>query len=190
MVVVAAVVTTVLVMGGSDKGSTSTPTVVAPSTAPASSSATTEPGTVATTEPVITAAPTTEAGTLPPTEGGEVAGAPPGVVGDRAHPVPAGTVANIGGGWRMQVLGVVPDAAAQIAANNEFNDPPPAGSTFMLVNVALGYFGKDDPHPAFEPTISAVGGDSVELDSDCGTIPTALDQFADLFAGGVITGNL
>ncbi len=119
-----------------------------------------------------------------------MAGAPPGISGDRKSPVPAGKIANIGGGWRMQVLDVVPDAAAQIKANNEFNDPPPTGSTFMLVKVALGYFGKDDPHPSFEPTISAVGSASVELDNSCGTIPGALDQFADLFAGGVVSGNL
>ena len=82
------------------------------------------------------------------------------------------------------------DATAEIQANFEFNDPPPPGSTFTLVKVAMGYFGTEDPKFAFEPTVSALGSANVELDSGCGSIPDELNTFRDVFAGGVLVGNL
>ena len=125
-----------------------------------------------------------------PSSADVIAGAPTGITGDRDNPVPLGTVADIGGGWRLQVLEVIPDGAATVAAENEFNDPPPAGSTFTLVKVSLGYFGVDDPTSAFQPTISAVGAANLELESFCGSIPDELDAFVDVFSGGVVVGNL
>lgn len=122
--------------------------------------------------------------------GDEVDGAPPGQRGTRESPVAAGGIADIGGGWRLQVTGVMPDAADFIIGENEFNDPPPAGSQFTIVTVALGYFGREDPNTTLEPTIAAVGSANVELDSDCGLIPDQLPYFLDVFAGGVVTGNL
>lgn len=149
---------------------------------------TTSPDTVAeTTEPATTAAapPTTAA-----PAGDVIAGAPVGVQGTPDAPVAVGEIADIGAGWRLQVLDVVPDATAAVAAENSFNDPPPAGGTFTLVRVALGYFGLDDPQSFFMPTISAVGASRVELDTGCGVIPQPIDLFTDAFAGGVGVGNL
>ena len=125
-----------------------------------------------------------------PDAAGEVAGSPVGQRGDRDRPVSAGSIADIGGGWRLQVLGVVPDATAQIQEANEFNDPPPAGSTFTMINVALGYYGLEDPVSSFNPTISAVDGSNVELASECGVLPDELELFTEVFAGGVLTGNI
>jgi hypothetical protein len=136
------------------------------------------------TEPVATEPPVTAA----PGEG-LVAGAPPGVTGTRAEPVAVGQVADIGSGWRLQVLEVVPDATAAVM-ENEFNEAPPQGSRFTTVLVALGYYGIDDPESSFIPTISATGADAVELDTDCGLVPRPFDVFSDLFAGGVVVGNL
>jgi hypothetical protein len=125
-----------------------------------------------------------------PTDSGEVAGSPVGATGDRAGPVPAGVVADIGGGWRLQILNVNADAAAVIAAENSFNEPPAAGSTFTMITLALGYFGLDDPKSSFETTISAVGSANVELPANCGVIPQELDIFGEIFTGGVVTGNV
>jgi hypothetical protein len=125
-----------------------------------------------------------------PTGATEVAGTPAGITGDRANPVPAGDIADIGKGWRLQVLKVNTDAAAAIAAENQFNDPPPPGSTFTLITVALGYFGLEDPKSAFETTISAVGAANVELTAKCGSIPQELNSFGELFSGGVVVGNV
>ena len=62
-----------------------------------------------------------------PASASVVAGAPAGERGTQDSPVAPGAVADIGAGWRLQVLDYLPDAAAAIAAENEFNDPPPAG---------------------------------------------------------------
>ncbi|MEO7371758.1 MAG: hypothetical protein ABIZ69_12890, partial [Ilumatobacteraceae bacterium] len=125
-----------------------------------------------------------------PASSSVVAGSPAGLTGDRAHPVPVGAVADLGSGWRMQILNVVLDGAATVAAANPFNDPPPDGSTFTLVTVALGYFGLEDPKLAFEPTISAVGAANVELTGECGIVPQQLDSFKDIFSGGIVIGNI
>ncbi|HEX3090669.1 MAG TPA: hypothetical protein VHQ23_18590, partial [Ilumatobacteraceae bacterium] len=119
-----------------------------------------------------------------------VAGAPVGLHGDRSNPVAVGEIADIGDGWRLQILNVNADAAAVISAENQFNDPPPAGSTFTLVTVALGYFGLEDPKTTFETTISAVGASNVELVGSCGVVPQELSNFGDVFSGGVVQGNI
>lgn len=116
-----------------------------------------------------------------------VANAPAGVSGDRSSPVPAGSIADLGGGWRMQVLGVVDDATAAVMDAAEYNDPPVAGSRYTLVTVALGYYGLASESAPF---IGAVGSASTELDSYCGTIPDELKQYERVFAGAVKAGNL
>jgi hypothetical protein len=144
-----------------------------------------------TTGPVVTPEVTAE----PPTEtiatsSDEVAGSPAGSKGDRASPVPVGAIADIGGGWRLQILSITPDAAGAIAEENPFNEPPPAGSTLTLITVALGYFGLEDPKTAFEASISAVGAANVELAAGCGIVPQDLLTFSQMFSGAVIVGNV
>lgn len=114
-------------------------------------------------------------------------GAPEGVVGDRSAPVPAGQIADVGRGWRLQVIDVTEDGTAAVMAANEYNDPPPEGSRFTLVEVVVGYYGSDWGTPPF---ISAVGAANVELESYCGFLPDELGAYDSLFGGGVITGNL
>jgi hypothetical protein len=170
----------------SESESTETPTESA-STPPTDSVA------PASTEPLETTQATDEPTTVPATPvaaSDEVAGSPAGVTGDHSNPVPVGAVADIGSGWRLQILNVNPDAAAAVAAENGFNEPPPAGSTLTLITVALGYFGLDDPKSTFDTTISAVGAGNVELTGECGVVPRELDSFGEIFAGGVLVGNI
>jgi hypothetical protein len=173
-------------------------TVTAPATTSQEVAGTTIPGD---TTPVDTSPGVTGPGdtsetfepvdTTQPTSADDVvAGAPEGIGGDRNSPVPAGTIADIGGGWRLQVIAVEDDATATVAGANDFNDPPPDGSRFTIVTVVLGYFGLADPVSSFEPTISAVASANTGLDSSCGVIPNELPVFEDLFSGGVLTGNL
>lgn len=189
-----AIVGAVVVFSGKDddKKVTSAPTSVATTTDDSTTGATdptTPDDTTLSTEPTDDTTPLTTVGTDEPLEG-EIAGAPAGATGTRDQPVTAGELANIGGGWRLQVLGITPDATAEVLAFNEFNEAPPAGSTYTTIKVALGYFGLDDPASAFMPTINAVGGSNIELPSECGSAPDELDVFGGLFAGGVIVGNL
>jgi hypothetical protein len=143
-------------------------------------------------EPIVTpeataaAAPTGTSATA----SDEVAGSPAGAKGDRASPVPVGSIADIGGGWRLQIVDINPDAAAAIAEENPFNEPPPAGSTLTLITVALGYFGLEDPKTVFEVSISAVGSGNVELAAQCGLVPQDLLTFSQVFSGAVVLGNV
>ena len=121
-----------------------------------------------------------------PVGSGEV---PPGAVGTRDAPVPAGQVADIGLGWRLQVLDVVPDAS-ELMTVDEFFEPAPDGFTFMLVKVALGYYGTDDPKAAIEPLIGALNASSVDLDTCSATVPDEADFFVQMFSGGVVVGNM
>lgn len=152
-------------------------------------SASTEP---ATTEPASTEPATTEVVTTEPAAtGDEIAGAPAGAKGTHASPLGLGQVADLGEGWRLQILDVVADGSALVAAASEFNDPPPAGKTFSLVTVAVGYFGLEDPVSPFAGlTISAVGAANVQLDNTCGSIPNDLSFLGDMFSGAVVTGNV
>lgn len=189
VVAIFAVVGFAVMSGDDDKAAVSGNITVAP-TRPADTEAPVSPTIAPTdtdpgsTEPDQTVAPDE------PVSGDEVPDAPEGLRGGRDNPVPAGEIADIGGGWRLQVVGLTPDATDLIAQESEFNEPPATGSNYTLVKVALGYYGRDDPASAFGPTITAVGSENVELPSDCGSVPDELDVFSDLFAGGVLTGNL
>lgn len=196
VVAIAAAVAGVVVATKNDNEATSSVASESQSTeAPAESTSPSQTDSVATTEtsePETTTEATGEVTTVETTTaaGDEVAGSPAGAKGDRSNPVPAGAIADIGGGWRLQILNVNPDAAAVVAAENQFNEPPPAGSTLTLVTVALGYFGLEDPKSTFDTTISAVGAGNVELTGECGVVPQELDSFGEIFAGGVVVGNI
>jgi len=110
---------------------------------------------------------------------------------DRSGPNPAGTSAPIGGGWRLVVNGSSPDGTAEVLAENQFNDPPPNGHVFFLVEVVLTNEGPERQDSAFFVDIDAVGDGNVEYDGfGCGVIPNALDTSTELFPGGSVSGNV
>ncbi|MEP7202782.1 MAG: hypothetical protein ABI894_09245 [Ilumatobacteraceae bacterium] len=197
IILVAGAVTAVVANNDDDDGNSSSTATTQHESSDTSTETTSPPATDSgveneSTEPEVTTEETepTILGTTPSSSADEVAGSPAGAKGDRVNPVAAGAIADVGGGWRLQILSVNHDAEAAITAENSFNEPPPAGSTFTLITVALGYFGVEDPKSSFETTISAVGASNVELGGACGVIPQQLDFFSDVFSGGVILGNL
>ena len=195
LVAVAACAVAVVVSRNDDSAAVSPATEAEATDAPSESTVPPPTDSVApaSSEPLATTEATDEPPTVPATTVAasvEVPGSPAGVTGDHTNPVPVGEVADIGSGWRLQILNVNPDAAAAVAAENGFNEPPPEGSTLTLVTVALGYFGRDDPKSAFDTTISAVGAGNVELTGECGVVPQELDSFGEIFAGGVVVGNV
>lgn len=131
---------------------------------------------------------TDEPSVTEPATDGEIAGAPAGQQGDRSNPVAAGTPADLGDGWRVQILGVTDDATRQILSENQFNDPPPTGSRFTIVRVAIGYYGTTDPVQWWDVTVSAVA-DGLELSTDCGVIPDE-KPFGSAYSGAVWEGNV
>lgn len=157
-----------------------------------STAAATPDDTTAETAPATTDDTTVTTDTKPRNQASEteIDGAPAGVVGSHSSPVTAGAVADLGDGWRLQVLGVVDDATTLVLDENQFNDPPPPGQRFTLVTVAVGYFGLDDPQSGFGTEVSAVGAANKELSTECGVIPSELDSYGLFFAGGVVVGNV
>jgi len=125
----------------------------------------------------------------PPSSGGLVDGAPDGVTGTRESPVPSGQVADLGNGWRLQVVDVIGDDTDRLVRET-FLPLPPAGSRYTIVSVRLGYYGLDDPGSAYELLLSGVGASNVELDGSCDFGLRSIEGFVDIFSGGVAAGEL
>lgn len=157
-------------------------------------------------EPVPTpTAPTTEpidgAVIAPLPTGDEIIDAPAGVDGfgvTRFNAVEPGDIADIGDGYRLQVLSVTEDATADVLDRFESIDPPPDGSRFALVSLAGGYYGLDDPQESFSVSVRAVDfdtGDEFDLAEGCGDFPQfpplgTTSSDVNVFAGGVQRGEL
>ncbi len=139
-------------------------TIVVPSVAPASTPA----------------APTTVAA-IDPSSG----------VGTRQNPVPIGTAANLGDGWTLTINSVNLDATAEVAGGNMFNDQPPEGSVYVLINLTASYAGPDEKASPFL-FMSGVTSSNVEIDGlDTFVVapdPT-FDSLGEVFAGGSTSGN-
>lgn len=84
-------------------------------------------------------------------------------VGTRENPVPVGTPANMGDGWTLTVNSVNLDATDLVTAGNMFNDVPPDGSVYVLINITATYAGPDDKATPFV-FMSGVTSANVEID--------------------------
>lgn len=113
-----------------------------------------------------------------------------GEEGTRDLPFPAGT--PIGNDVATVTLGAATwDATAEIAAANEFNDPAPEGSTYVLLPVTVT---NDASTEAITPwadlTVSFVADDGRSFDQEYVVAPNDLMNVSDLYEGGTGTGNL
>ena len=112
--------------------------------------------------------------------------------GTRDDPVPLGTAADVGD-WTVKVTDVVPDATKQIATQNQFNEPPPAGSQFFLITLEATYHG-DKPAPFWvSMSYSVVGQSATSYSSGsngCGVVPKSMLDVPEVFEGGTIEGNI
>lgn len=124
-----------------------------------------------------------------PDTDGLVDGAPDGATGDRGSPVPSGQIADIGDGWRVQVIDVVDDATDLVMAES-YLDPPPSGSRYTQVSIRAGYYGLDDPTSTFELELFAIGRPGFDIDDSCSYEPNGFAPFVDVFTGGVTSGDL
>lgn len=124
-----------------------------------------------------------------------VAGAAGGI-GTRANPYKMRTLVALPGskGWKLRVNKVIPNGTSLVMAENQFNDPPKPGRQFFIINVTLIYTGTKSTSPFGDVTLYAVGKSNVAYGTDlsdyCGVIPDKLDDFAKVFPGGRITGNI
>jgi Divergent InlB B-repeat domain len=119
---------------------------------------------------------------------------PPAPIGTRANPIPFGQPAPLGNGWTLRVTQYYPDATAMVLAANPFNDPPPAGSLYVMVAVSGTYNGAGSSHLDSGFTLRAVGAANVAyttFTNSCGVLPAPnldLDD-PEVFSGGTVSGN-
>lgn len=109
------------------------------------------------------------------------------VRGTRENPLPIGeTVSNTE--WTVD-LGEPYFANSDVAAANQFNDPPPAGMDYWIVPVVATYTGDETGNPMFEISVKFVGSDSRTYSDNCGVIPAPLQDIGELYADGQASGN-
>jgi hypothetical protein len=117
-----------------------------------------------------------------PNEGG--GGSP---AGGRESPLPIGETVN-NRDWKV-TLGAPREAWAEIAAANQFNDPPLAGMQYWIVPINAVYTGDKTGNARFEVAVKFVGSDNRTYSDRCGVIPNSLDDIGELYKGGVANGN-
>lgn len=111
--------------------------------------------------------------------------------GTRENPYPLGSVIT-DGDWQVTVNSVTPDATDAVAAENPYNEAPPAGSQYLLANVTVTYIGTDPQGETPYATISYVTADGNTLNSydSVTVVPDSLDTLSPLFQGASTTGNI
>lgn len=118
--------------------------------------------------------------------------------GTRANPLPFGETAALSIGesdpaWIFRVLEFTPDATSAVLAENQFNDPPAPGKQFAMVRMEATYQGLEEPAVlTSDVRFVAVDDSNLTYDHDdhCGVIPDQLDEYGEVYAGGVVVGNL
>jgi len=73
--------------------------------------------------------------------------AAPGITRD--HPIPLGTIAGVGNGWRVRVNSVMP--------SGQLSPPAPIGAQYFSANVTIAYFGGGSATPEDSLTWQATG---------------------------------
>lgn len=115
-----------------------------------------------------------------------------GDVGSRGEPVALGSAAQVGD-WVVSVVSVTPDGTDVVMAENQFNDPPVAGSQFFLVEVEGTYVGAESGSFWLDMTTKALGPSNVAyetFDAWCGVIPDDVTNTGETFPEGMVSGNL
>lgn len=109
--------------------------------------------------------------------------------GTRENPHPVGSIIE-SRDWRVVVNSVTLAATDAVIAANSFNDPPAAGSEYILVNYSVTYIG-DDPDgemPAFV-SLDYVTANGTTVDGTFVVEPDPIDTMSTLYKGGTVTGN-
>jgi len=115
--------------------------------------------------------------------------------GSRDLPFPAGTVLSASeGGVETLTVTVGPatwNADATVMAENQFNDPAPEGSVYVLVPVTITNVGSAEAViPWLAVDIAYVAPDGRSYDRASAVIPGNINDIGDLYEGGSATGNL
>ena len=92
--------------------------------------------------------------------------------------------------WEVTVGEANTDANQLVFDEYEYNDAPPAGSSYVLVPVTVKYIGTESGSPWFDMTIEFVTAEGNTIEEASALIPNALYDIADLYPGASGTGNM
>ncbi|MFK0002126.1 MgtC/SapB family protein [Paenarthrobacter sp. NPDC090522] len=110
--------------------------------------------------------------------------------GTRANPYPLGSTIE-SKDWRVVVNSVTLAATDAVMAANQFNDPPAAGSEYILINYSVTYIG-DDPQgqmPFTSLEYVTPQGNSLSGSDKSVVAPDEINTFKTLYSGATVSGN-
>ena len=111
-----------------------------------------------------------------------------GEVGTRNNPSAMGDVLS-NGTWEVVVNSFTRNATDQVLAANMFNDPPPAGSQYALVNITATYLGADSGHAeTLRAAFVTDSGNVIRSHDHSAVVPEPLG--GELYTGASATGNI
>lgn len=107
----------------------------------------------------------------------------------RDNPLPIGsTVEN--NDWAYTINSVELNATDKILAENPFNEAPAEGMNYGLVNVTATYKGSDPEGATPWGSVNYVTAEGNTLENAYMVAPDEFDEFATLYEGASITGNI
>lgn len=118
-----------------------------------------------------------------------ISGGPLGSIGNPIELKSPGIV----GEWRVSVDSVDFDATATILAQNQFNDPPDSGYSYVLVTLEATYEGSETGDPWFDIRGKVLGAARIAhegFESYCGVIPNDFTAVGDVQAGTTVVANM
>ena len=108
--------------------------------------------------------------------------------GTRSNPSAIGDVLS-SDDWEVVVNSFTRNATDQVMAANMFNDPPPPGSQYALVNLTATYIGDESGHADFLSAAFVTDTGNVIRDYDHSAVtPDPLE--GELYTGASATGNI
>lgn len=152
-----------------------------------------EPSVVTEVEPPSDTEPEATTATTQPEDTSPTATAAPEEGLSLAAPAAVGEAVVVGD-WTIRVAAVTPDAAEQVAAQNQFNDPPAPGKQFFMATLEATYTGSESSTFWLDMTLKAIGASNVAyeggFDTGCGVLPNDIDNSGEAFPGGTISANV
>jgi hypothetical protein len=116
---------------------------------------------------------------------------PAPAAGSRENPFALGTPLTTDDGLQIVVNSVDLDAGPEVAAENQFNEPAPAGFRFVMANVSITNNTAGPVTPWIELDFAALGSQNVVHSShDVSVVaPEDLTSTPELYPGGSASGN-
>jgi hypothetical protein len=122
------------------------------------------------------------------------AGSPVTQTGSKSVPIPVGTTVAMVSKFDLTINKYTGNATGEMLEANSFNDKPPAGQRYAMVNVTVtNRDTKTDKRiPGYNLTLNAISKSGKTYEStDCvATPPKLLDAYTDLFTGSSLSGNI